>query len=285
MIQLNPTIQTQTTNINYFLAEHPLIVNFRWNSTHTWGATWSFLISSISIYILSSTTLHLLLLLFRRRRPIPLGPIPALHSLFMAIASTAVFAGILSSSIAEIRDTRWFWQRSKTPFEWLFCFPIGTRPSGRVFFWSYIFYLTRFLHIFRTYLIILQHRKLSIFQIFNHSILILVSFVWLEFSQSLQVIQILVMTLALAIVYGHRFWREIGSRKARFPSLMNFQFSLLICNLICHGGVLLLHYLKGGCNGMGAWVFNTSVNGMVLLFFFKLYLQKFHTSRKKEAIE
>lgn len=265
--------------INYFLSEQPSIKSFQW-SPIMWGSTWSFLILSISAYITTSTALHLLLLLTRRRRPIPLGPIPALHSLLMSLISAAIFLGMLSSAVAEIRDTRWIWRRSKTPLQWLLCFPIGTRPSGRVFFWSYAFYLSRFLHVFRTFSTILRRRNLSFFQLFNHSILICMSFLWLEFSQSFQVLAILLMTSVFALVYGYRFWTEIGLRKARFPFVMNCHLIFLFCNLACHIGVLLLHFYKGGCNGMGAWFFNSVLNGVVLLVFLRSYVKTYYLIRE-----
>ncbi|XP_059279198.1 elongation of fatty acids protein 3-like [Lycium ferocissimum] len=266
--------------INYLLSEQPSIRSFQW-SPIMWGSTWSFLIISISTYIITSTTLHLLLLLLiRRGRPVPLGPIPALHSLAMSLISAIIFLGILSSAVAEIRDTRWIWRRSKTPLQWLLCFPIGTRPTGRVFFWSYVFYLSRFLHILRTFFTILRRRTLSFFQLFNHSILICMSFLWLEFSQSFQVIAILLMTLVFALVYGYRFWTEIGLRRARFPFVMNCHLVFLGCNLACHIGVLLLHFFKGGCNGMGAWLFNSVLNGFVLLIFLRSYVKTYYLIRE-----
>ncbi|OIT31548.1 PREDICTED: elongation of fatty acids protein 3-like [Nicotiana attenuata] len=266
--------------LNYWLSEQQSVVEFQW-SPIMWGSTWSFLIISISTYIITSATLHLLLLLFiGRRRPIPLGPIPVLHSLAMSLISATIFLGILSSAAAEIRDTRWIWQRSKTPFQWLLCFPIGTRPSGRVFFWSYVFYLSRFLHIFRTFFTILRRRSLSFFQLFNHSILICMSFLWLEFSQSFQVIAILLMTLVFTLVYGYRFWIEIGFRRARFPFVMNCHLIFLGCNLACHIGVLLLHFYKGGCNGMGAWFFNSVLNSFVLLIFLRSYVKTYNLIRE-----
>lgn len=261
--------------MNYWLAEHPAVVHFRWSPTESWGSTWFFLIASISAYIAISTTLHVLLLLLRRQKPVPLGPIPALHSLAMALISATIFTGMLSSSVAEIRDTRWFWQRSKTPFQWLLCFPLGTRPSGRVFFWSYIFYLSRFLHIIKTFFTILRRRKFPFLQVFNHSILILMSFLWLEFSQSFQVLTILSMTLVFSLVYGYRFFTEIGFNEiSHFPFVMFCQIILLVTNLAWHIGVLVLHFWKGGCNGMGAWVFNTVLNSFVLMFFFHFYVKK-----------
>lgn len=281
---------TLIQNVRYYLSEHPSIVKFRWSNTELWGSTWSFLFTSIAAYVVFSVFLHLLLnlLIFRRNhhRPLPLGPLPALHSLSMALISAIIFSGILLSTAAEIRDTRWFWRRSKTTtFQWLLCFPLGTRPSGRVFFWSYIYYLSRFLHTLRTYFTILRRRKLSVFQIFNHSILIFVSFLWLEFSQSFQVLAILLTTSIYAVVYGYRFWTAIGLPSACFPFVVNCQMVLLGCNLACHIGVLLLHLIKGGCNGMNAWILNSVLNGAILLlslnFFVKTHLR---TRRKKQAV-
>ncbi|KAF8015518.1 hypothetical protein BT93_H1133 [Corymbia citriodora subsp. variegata] len=269
--------------LTYHLAEHPAIVNFRWSHTHSWGSTWSFLASSVSLYIALSLLLHLLLLLPRRlrRRPVPVGPAPALHSLLMALLSATIFAGALLSSAAEIRDTRWLWRRSRTtPFQWFLCFPLGTRPSGRVFFWSYVFYLSRFLHMLRTFLTILRRRRLSFAQLFNNAALTCVAFLWLEFSQSFQVLAILSATLVYAAVYGYRFWTAIGLPVACFPFVAHCQVALLGCNLVCHVGVLTLHLVKGGCNGIGAWVFNSVLNGAVLMLFLNFYL-KMHLGKKR----
>ncbi|KAF8405162.1 hypothetical protein HHK36_010061 [Tetracentron sinense] len=274
---------TMIQSFTYWLSEHPSIIGFRWSHTQSWGSTWSFLFTSIAAYITLSVFLHLVLLLFRRRRPVPLGPIPAVHSLSMALISVLIFVGILFSTASEIRDTRWFWRRSKTPLQWLLCFPLGTRPSGRVFFWSYVFYLSRFLHLFRTFLSVLRRRKLSIFQLFNQSILICMSFLWLEFSQSFQVVGILLTTLVYSVVYGYRFWTAIGLPSACFPFVVNCHVLLLGCNLICHVGVLLLHFMKGGCNGIGAWVFNSVLNGAILLLFLNFYV-KMHFRKRKVAV-
>lgn len=264
---------TVIQTLKFYLSEHPAIVEFRWSHTECFGSTWSFLFTSIVIYIVTSLFLHLLLtLILRRNRPIPLGPLPAIHSLSVSVVSATIFAGILLSATAEIRETRWFWRRSKTPVQWLLCFPLGTRPSGRVFFWSYVFYLSRFLHMLRTVFVILQRRKLVFFQLFYHSISTFMSFVWLEFSQSFQVLAILFTTLAYSVVYGYRFWTAFGLRGACFPLVLNFQMVLLGCNLVCHVWVLLLHFSKGGCNGIGAWVLNSVLNSAILLLFVNFYV-------------
>ncbi|XP_038718304.1 elongation of fatty acids protein 3-like [Tripterygium wilfordii] len=271
----------QTTN--YWLSEHPSIVSFRWSHIQSWGSTWFFLFSAIAVYVVSATALHLLLsLLLRRNSRVPLGPIPALHSLVMALFSLIIFFGILLSSAAEIRDTRWFWRRTKTStaFQWLLCFPLGTRPSGRVFFWSYIFYLSRFLHFLQTFFTILTYRKLNFFTLFNQSSMLLMSFIWLEFSQSFQVIAILLTALLHSVDYGYQFWTAIGLPSACFPFVVNCQVVLLGCNLVCHSGVFLVHLLKGGCNGMGAWGLNAVLNCVILLPVLRFYLKLRSRKRK-----
>ncbi|KAL8476019.1 hypothetical protein ACS0TY_028619 [Phlomoides rotata] len=261
--------------LKYYLSEHPSVVGFRWSHAQSWGSTWSFLFTSISLYIAAAVLLHLLLLILsRRRNPIPLGPLPAAHSLSMALISATIFAGTVLSAAAEIRDTRWLWRRSRTTaFQWLLCFPLGTRPSGRVFFWSYAFYLSRFLHALRSFISILRHRRISFFKLFSHSISIFMSFLWLEFSQSFQVVAILLTTLVYSVVYGYRFWTAVGFPGVRFPFVVNCQIILLSCNLVCHFGVLLLHLIKGGCNGIGAWVFNSVLNAAIMLLFLNFYVK------------
>jgi|UniRef100_A0A0E0PLG6 hypothetical protein len=61
---------------------------------------------------------------------------PAAHALLMATVSSVIFAGMLLSTLTEIRDTRWSWRgwSRTTPFRWLLCFPPGTRSSGYIFF-------------------------------------------------------------------------------------------------------------------------------------------------------
>ncbi|KAM0060742.1 putative ELO family protein [Helianthus debilis subsp. tardiflorus] len=268
-------------HLKYILSEHPTVIGFRWSHAQSWGATWVFLFSSVSFYFALSATLHILLLIFRHpTHPVPCGPIPALHSLAMSLISATILAGTLTSASAEIRDTRWLWGRSKTPLQWLLCFPLGTRSSGRVFFWSYIFYLSRYLHVIRTFFTILRRRRLSLSQLFTNSIPIIMSFLWLEFSQSFQVLEIIFTTFTNSVVYGYRFWTELGLPTASYPLVANVEIILLALNSICHFGVLFLHIWGGGCNGIGAWVFNSILNGAFLIMFFKSFVKRRRIRRK-----
>lgn len=135
--------------------------------------------------------------------------------------------------------------------------------------------------MFRTFCAILKIRKLTFFHLFNNAILTIMSFLWLEFSQSFQVLAILFTTLVYSLVYGYRFWTGIGFPGACFPFVLNCQIVLLGCNLVCHIGVLVLHFLKGGCNGIGAWLCNSVMNGVILLLFLKFYVKMHLADRRK----
>ncbi|GLT58075.1 hypothetical protein SLA2020_309980 [Shorea laevis] len=56
-VSITAAIQT----VNYCVSEHPLIVNFRWNHTQSWGSTWSFLFTAIAAYIVAAISLHITL--------------------------------------------------------------------------------------------------------------------------------------------------------------------------------------------------------------------------------
>ncbi|XP_009389759.3 fatty acid elongase 3-like [Musa acuminata AAA Group] len=269
----------------YWLAEHPAIVGFRWSHAESWGSTWPFLICSVATYTLAVAALRVVLWLVRQRRPVPLGPLPALHSLAMAFASTVIFLGLLLSVATEIRDARLFWQHGRartTPLQWLLCFPLGTRPFGRIFFWSYAFYLSRFLHLLRTFLAILRLRPGPRAAVLRHSALLCMSFLWLEFSQSFQVVAILSATAAQVVVFGYRFWVGVrrgsgGGGDDAAAVVLPCQAALMGCNLACHLAMLLLHFAKGGCNGIQAWVVNLVLNAALLLLFVYCYV---HTGTK-----
>ncbi|ERN17593.1 elongation of fatty acids protein 3-like [Amborella trichopoda] len=258
--------------VMYWLTEHPSIVNFRWNPSHCWFSTWSFLFSTIAAHLFLSLTLNLLLWKFHR--PIPLGPIPAIHSLSLSLLSAFIFSGLLFSAFAEIRDTRWFWRRSKTPFQWLLCFPLGTKPSGRIFFWSHLYFLSLFLHLLRTPILILRRKPLTFSHLLHRTMPIFMCFLWLEFSQSLQVISILSNTFVYVLVYGFLFWRSFGLGESWLGVVVNLQMVISGCNLAAHLGVLVLHLGKEGCNGIGAWGFNSVMNGALLFLFLNFYLKK-----------
>lgn len=259
--------------VRYLLAEQPMITHFRWDH-HTWGSTWLFPIVAIASYLL--LILLLKILLIPRKRPLPLGPIPAIHNLCVVVASAAIFVGCWEATAVEISEMRWIWRRHfKSTAEWVMCFPLGTRPSGRVFFWSYIFYLTKYQQLFDTVIKILRKKPLTFLHVFHRIVVVCVCFAWLEFSQSLQIVAILATTLLYVVVYSYFLCRSIGW--VCWSSLLpaNCQMVHLAFTLLAYVALVALHFTtRGGCNGMGALLFDALSNTPVLLLFLNLYIKQ-----------
>ncbi|GMH14737.1 hypothetical protein Nepgr_016578 [Nepenthes gracilis] len=97
------------------------------------------------------------------------------------------------------------------------------------------------------------------------------SFLWLQFSQSFQVLGIIFTTMVSSVVYGYRFWKAVGLPSACFPFVLNCQIVLSGCNLVGHIGVLEVPFIKGRCNGIGAWWFNSVLNAVILILFLNFY--------------
>jgi len=123
---------------------------------------------------------------------------------------------------------------------------------------------------------VLRRRRGAAARVFAHAASVAMAFLWLEFSQSFQVLAILASTLAHAVALGYRFWVGAGlpaARSGAAPVALACQLGLLGCNLACHVGVIWMHFgaVGGGCSGIGAWVFNTLLNAALLWVFLHCY--------------
>ena len=68
-------------------------------------------------------------------RRLRLGPLPALHNLVLAVGSAAMFAGAGREALRA-------WRLADSA-EWLFCLPAGSAAVGPLFWWSYVYYLSK----------------------------------------------------------------------------------------------------------------------------------------------
>lgn len=246
-------------DLRYWVAEHPIIAHFRWDH-NAWGSSWLFLLASVSAYIFSVLFFKSVLLIFKKR-PLPLGPIPAIYNLALLVIQVTIFVGCLVATAVEIKETRWIWRKSMSSAEWVLCFPLGTRSTGRVFFWSYLFYLTNYCEFINTFIRILSDEPVGFVHIFDHLIRVFVCFSWLEFSQSLQVLGILTSTLMKAIVCSWEFCRP-AYRPKLAAMFQLVEFFIMVAGSLW---MLRLHFTREGCNGMASWIFNACVYSLLFL--------------------
>lgn len=252
-------------SLRYWTADHPSISAFHWDH-NAFGSSWTFLAFSILSYLILIQILKLLLIF--RRQPLPLGPVPALYNLILLLGSLIMFVGCWQSAAVEIEETRWLWRRSKTVWEWILCLPMGTRPAGRVFFWSYVFYITKYYEFLGTFIHILKKRSPTVGHVFRHIMVVIMCFLWLQFSQSLQILTLLSNTGLYVVMYLYFFLCSVGLAPRWKNVVRHCQIAQFVMMSLASIGLVRLHFVKSGCSGMGAWVFSAVLNASLLPFIF-----------------
>lgn len=258
------------SSLNFWTADHPAIRNFKWKNS--WGASWNFAVSSVILYLLMVATLSFL----RRnqKRGLSLSYIPTVHNLVLTVGSLVMFIGCLNATLIEMRGSRWLWGKGHGA-EWLLCFPLGTRSAGRVFFWSYIYYLSKFYELLDTVILILKNRPLTFLHVFHHATVIFMCFFWLQYSQSLQIIALLTNTGVHVIMYTYYFLCSLNRPPPWKKLVTNLQIVQFAFSFVCGVATAWLHFGGQGCAGMNAFLFNTLFNITLFVLFLNFHKTKY----------
>ncbi|XP_002970075.2 elongation of fatty acids protein 3-like [Selaginella moellendorffii] len=273
--------------IRYYAADHPMVSHFRWDEDHTLGASWGFVISALGIYAAAILVLKFLTSL--RRSPIPLGPLQILHNLALLAGSVAIFAGCLQATLVEHEQSSWLWKASGG-IDWLFCFPVETRPVGRIFFWSYAFYLSKFVELLDTLIIVLRKRRLTLFHAIQHAGNPIICFLWLHTAQSLQVIFLLVNTAIQTLLYSYFLLSSLGfdppvKEFVTLAQILQFAIGIAAAAWVA----LLVRQKSAKCSGMEALaanaVFYLALMLLLTNYYIKIYVRKKPQTKKSKKAQ
>nr|KYP63160.1 Elongation of fatty acids protein 1 [Cajanus cajan] len=214
-------------DLEYWLVNHPTIRNFSWIPGKTLGSSPLFLCLTILSYLFSTFILP-------HRIPLPsippqiLKPISALHNISLLLLSFIMALGCLLSVFCYAPH-----------LQWIICLPPHTKPTGPLFFWAYIFYLSKILEFVDTLLIILSNsiKRLTFLHVYHHSTVVVMCYIWLQTSQTL------------------------------FPAVLftNASVHVLIFGVL--GVMLYYHFTGSGCSGVWGWVFNVVFYASLLALF------------------
>ncbi|XP_072972913.1 fatty acid elongase 3-like [Typha angustifolia] len=254
-------------HLRWWLVDNPTIASFHWIPGHTFGSSISFLATAVATYIT-------LVLLFRHRLlPLPF-PSPSLlrlfsaaHNLLLLVLSFSMAAGCALSSLSSMPSPRW-----------LFCFPRSSiPPSGPVFFWAHVFYLSKLYELVDTLLILLARdgRRLTFLHVYHHAVVVVMCYMWLATSQSLVPIALVTNAGVHVVMYAYYFSCSVGWRwPPRWKrAVTEMQIAQFVLSFAVSVVFLWYHFAGGGCEGMKGWLFNAVFNASLLALFFN-----FHTN-------
>eukprot|EP00271_Cylindrocystis_brebissonii_P013329 TRINITY_DN33082_c0_g1_i1.p1 TRINITY_DN33082_c0_g1~~TRINITY_DN33082_c0_g1_i1.p1 ORF type:complete len:280 (-),score=30.19 TRINITY_DN33082_c0_g1_i1:342-1181(-) len=256
-----------------------LIEKFQWKQNVTPCSSLLFVALSIVGYL---AVIFLLQFLLRpRKNPVPLGYLPALHNLNLCLGSLVMFLGALQAALVDSEENQWMWG-SENKYRWLLCFPVGTKPVGRVFFWSYVYYLSKFYELLDTVVLVLRKKRLSLLHVYHHCTVIIMCYLWMQGQQSLQTLGLLTNTGIHVVMYLYYFLHSIGMPPPWRKFVTNGQITQFCFSFIASLPFLWLHFSKGGgCAGFSAWLFNVAFNLSLLYLFVDFHRKQY--GAKKEA--
>ncbi|XP_078155350.1 uncharacterized protein LOC144551306 [Carex rostrata] len=269
------TLSRASDCLRWYLVDQPTISGFHWQPGPTLFAS-SLLFATTAIV----TYLSLTLLIYFNFLPLPsithplLKFISALHNLFLLSISIIMATGCaLSSSLLP------------SP-KYLFCFPHNTPPSSSVFYWTYIFYLSKLYELFDTFLILLARdkRRLTFLHVYHHALVIVMCYVWLSTSQSLIPIAIFTNAAVHVVMYAYYFSCSVGLRwPARWKRVVTeVQIAQFVFSFAASIVFLWYHFAGGGCEGMKGWLFNAAFNASLLFLFLNFHTNAYKGSKNKK---
>ena len=208
------------------------------------------------------------------------------HNVVLSVGSAIMFIGC----VYELQR-RW---ESTGTLGWVICEEITTAPAtGGLFFWSYVYYLSKYYEFFDTFIGLLRGSRMPNFglQVYHHVCVVFMAWFWCETVQSLQFPGLLFNTLVHVFMYAYYTCRVLKIRvpkvlKLGLTGLQIVQFGtsliFLIFSLRVH--VSRIKAREPGCAGYGReslysmW-FNVIFNMTLLVSF----VDVFKTNKKKKA--
>jgi hypothetical protein len=264
---------------DFWTVKHPAIHSFKFEDHSTIGS-WNVAVSSVVLYLLAVFLLKFLL--GYREKPVRLGYVPVVHNLVLAVGSLVMFAGCLNAAVAEVQSSSWLWGK-RHGAEWVLCFPKGTRAAGPVFFWSYVYYLSKFYELLDTVILLCKKRPLSFLHVFHHATVVFMCFFWLQDTQSLQIIALLTNTAVHVIMYTYYFLCSVNCPPPWKKVVTNVQIVQFVFSFVCGVATLWLHFSGPGCAGMYAFCFNLVFNASLLFLFLNFHSKQYGSGKASKG--
>ncbi|MBA0863181.1 hypothetical protein Goshw_017818 [Gossypium schwendimanii] len=254
-----------------WLVNHPKILGFSWNNGQTPASSQRFLALTVLCYI-SFTFILSQVSRPSLARPV-LKSISALHNLFLVTLSFIMALGCLVSIFSQVPN-----------FRTLVCFPKRTSPSGPLFFWGYIFYLSKIVEFMDTLLIILGNsmKRLSFLHVYHHSMVVIMSYVCVNSAQSSFSMVLVTNCTVHVVMYAYYLMCTLGVRPKWKKMVTDFQLVQFWSSFLIMAMLAFYHFTGSGCSGILSWCFNAAFI-VSLLFLFSDFHAKNYSPKVKNA--
>nr|GLL32266.1 elongation of fatty acids protein 3-like [Ipomoea trifida] len=265
------------STVHYWLVDHPAISQYEWKEGHTLGASPLFVAVTVISYLSVTLSLRRFAVLPDLSSAAALRHAAAAHNVILCLLSLAMAAGC---TLATLR------QMSTHGGRWVVCFPTAvTLQRGPVFFWAYVFYLSKILEFIDTLLILLsgsRSRRLSFLHVFHHAGVVVGSYALLATAQSMLPVGVVTNAAVHVLMYAYYFLCALGHRPRWKKLVTDCQIIQFVFGNTMSGLMLYYHFTGSGCSGIWAWFFNTIFVALLLTMFLDFHSTNYSSKKRKD---
>lgn len=191
-----------------------------------------------------------------------LRKLTAAHNVILCLWSLAMLFGCAWEVTARAR-------REGT-LGWFFCEDPSAVAKGPLYFWSYVYYVSKFYELLDTVLSRLNRARMPFpaLHIFHHSCVLLMAWLWLEYAQTLQFGGLLFNTLVHVVMYYYYALKSLGLKVWWKKYITQLQIVQFVSSIVLLAVTLYKYsFSEEGCAGMGPLAANLMFNATLLVQF------------------
>ncbi|CAI7889952.1 unnamed protein product [Closterium sp. NIES-53] len=259
-------------------ATEPLVQNFEWKVDETPVSNLVLMLCTCIGYV----TFILGLKWYRTKNkmaPVNLGFLPAIHNLILCLWSLAMFLGTIHAMLLDSEINKY--DTGMGNYTWLLCFPSTVKPVGYLWFWSYIYYLSKYYELLDTVILVLKNKPLSFLHVYHHATIVFLCWLWLTNTQSLQVIAITINTGIHVMMYFYYFMHSVGMPPPWKMFVTNSQIIQFMIGTFVSFPLIYFHFTRPtGCAGFESFCFNLFFNSSLLYLFVDFHIRNYGKAAK-----
>jgi len=241
---------------------------FQWMRGQTPLSHWQMLIFVWLGYIISLVVLQRFM---ATRAAFQLKLVTIIHNLFLSAWSLVMFLGIAYGTVVLIGEGG-LWSA--------FCLSHSSKAYGPLFYWLYIYYLSKYYELFDTVLLVLKKKPLQFLHVYHHIIVVAMVWSWLDQSVSISCTAAAANTFIHVIMYlyyaqtasGQQPWYKKYITQMQLVQFgISFLLTLPVFLDLRIGEVGGRTTIVSSCTGVEALFFTMLANTSFLVLFSNFY--------------
>jgi len=244
---------------------------FQWAYGVTPFSNFHVVVFAIALYLVVVPSLRVLM---AGSQPFTMRTATQIHNIILCTWSLAMFIGITYGSLVKIQNQGLYS---------LLCDLNFVGMKGQYWYWSYLFYLSKFYELLDTIILVLKKKPLTVLHVWHHSIMVLFGWMLIAGDVSVHWWGIFTNTLIHTFMYYHFYVATLNQHPWWKKYLTTAQIVQFLSVLTITTFWLIADYQHGGAcagNKKVVW-FSQFVNVTFLALFLNFYI-KTYTAKPKQ---